>query len=242
MYNLDFVKARQELTTWQQTHPQDPLGPVSQASSYLFEELDRLGALETQLFVNDERFETRQKHIPNSENKILFDAAISHALELADRELITNPMSANAMLSKALAFGLKADYAALVEKRNIQSLAYIKLGRQWAQRALAADPTCYDAHLALGVENYLLGTKPLIARAFLRLGGAQIDKEKGIQELQLTADKGRLLQPFARVLLAVAALREGDVPKARQLLQELRDEFPGNPLYGRELAKLESNP
>lgn len=242
MYNLEFIKARREFSAWQQAHPEDPLGPVSEAATYLFAELDRMGSLEAKLFVDNEHFEERKKLVPHGDSERLFDAAITRALELAERELRIDPTSANASFGKTLAFGLKADYAALIDKRNIQSLTYIKQGRQWAQRTLAVDPTCYDAYLALGVENYLLGAKPPLVRAFLRLGGAQIDKEKGIRELQLTAQKGRLLQPFAKLLLVVAALRAEDFAKAHELLQGLKGEFPGNPLYGRELARLESRP
>jgi hypothetical protein len=46
-----------------------------------------------------------------------------------------------------------ADYAALIEKQDTQALSYIKQGRRWAQRTLALDSMCYDAYLALGVEN-----------------------------------------------------------------------------------------
>jgi hypothetical protein len=79
-----------------------------------------------------------------------------------------------------------------------------------------------------------------VVRAFLRLDGAHVDKEKGIDEFQVIAEKGQLLKPFARLLLAVAALRDRDVAKASRLLQGLKEEFPDNPLYGGELAKLES--
>jgi hypothetical protein len=81
-----------------------------------------------------------------------------------------------------------------------------------------------------------------VVRTFLRLGGAHVDKEKGIDELQITADEGRLLKPFATLLLAVAALRNRDLGKAHMLLQDLKEAFPDNPLYGQELAKLESRP
>src|SRR5271155_1082760 len=36
MYNLDFQKAHQNFSTWEQLHPNDPLGPVSQAAGFLF--------------------------------------------------------------------------------------------------------------------------------------------------------------------------------------------------------------
>ena len=62
----------------------------------------------------------------------------------------------------------------------------------------------------------------------------------GIQKLQLTATKGHYLLPFARLLLAVAALRDMDLPKAREGLAWLVAEFPDNRLYREELAKLPS--
>jgi predicted Zn-dependent protease len=40
-------------------------------------------------------------------------------------------------------------------------------------------------------------------------------------------------------MLAVAALRDNDRNRARQLLGGLAQEFPGNPLYRQELAKLQ---
>jgi len=75
-----------------------------------------------------------------------------------------------------------------------------------------------------------------------RLGGAHVDKENGLDELQVTAEKEQLLKPFAKLLLAVAALRDGDFDKASSLLRALELEFPGNPLYSQELAKLKSRP
>ena len=54
----------------------------------------------------------------------------------------------------------------------------------------------------------------------------------------MTAEKGRYLNPYARLLLAVAALRDKNIPKARDLLGALAREFPHNRLYAQELAQL----
>jgi hypothetical protein len=54
------------------------------------------------------------------------------------------------------------------------------------------------------------------------------DKDVGIENLKLAADKGRFLVPYARRLLAVAALRD---TTARNLLASLSGEFPQNSLY-----------
>lgn len=242
MYNLDFSAAQQQLKEWERSHPAEPLGAVSEAASYLFAELDRLGSLQSQLFVSDQGFENRKQLAPDGHTKLLFEETIKRATALAEKKLAEDPSSATAMLSNTLAYGLEADYAALIEKHDLQALSYIKQGRRWAQSTLTSDPTCFDAYLALGVENYLLGIKPVLVRGFLRLGGAHVDKDKGIGELRITADKGRLLKPFARLLLAVAALRDNDHATAHKLLQGLKEEFPNNPLYSQELAKLESSP
>jgi len=101
------------------------------------------------------------------------------------------------------------------------------------------DPSYYDAYLAIGVENYLLGTTVAPVRWFLRMGGAETNKDQGIANLKLTADKGHYLAPYARLLLAVAALRDKDRATARNLLAGLSREFPQNSLYQKELARLQ---
>jgi predicted Zn-dependent protease len=68
--------------------------------------------------------------------------------------------------------------------------------------------------------------------------GTQIDQQKGLEQLQKTALHGYYLEPFAKLLLAVAALRDNQKDKAREILSELHTRFPNNQLYGRELARL----
>jgi hypothetical protein len=84
----------------------------------------------------------------------------------------------------------------------------------------------------------MLSVKPVFLRFFLRMAGAETDRALGIEKLRLTAAKGHYLAPFARLLLGVAALRGGDVAQARDILVGLTQEFPHNPLYRQELARL----
>jgi hypothetical protein len=41
-------------------------------------------------------------------------------------------------------------------------------------------------------------------------------------------------------LLAIAYVREKDVSKAKDTLRNLEDDFPANPLFARELMRLEN--
>jgi hypothetical protein len=159
---------------------------------------------------------------------------------LAARQLAGDAVSVNALLAATMIDGLRADYAALIDRRSSASLSYTKKGRRSAEKLLMLDASCYDAYLALGVENYLLGSKPAPVRWILRAGGANTDREEGVRELELTAERGHFLKPFAKLLLAVAALRRHDDQKAKLLLSELHREFPHNLLYEHELARLET--
>lgn len=239
MYNLDFGGAHQTFAAWEGSHPQDPMGPVSNAAAYLFAEFDRLHILESELFTDDKKFEHRQRFEPDPKIHSAFEAELTRGDQLSDQILSRAPKDAAALFSKVMVGGLRSDYMALVEKRNLAALSTIKSARALAERLLSQDPSYYDAYLAVGVENYLLGVNPAPVRWLLRLSGAQTDKEEGIAKLRLTAEKGHYLAPYARLLLAVAALRDHNLPQARTLLSGLADEFPSNPLYRRELARLD---
>jgi tetratricopeptide (TPR) repeat protein len=239
MYNLQFGEAHKVFQQWQQEHPDDPLGPVSDAAAYLFSEFDRLHILESELFVRDQTYENRSRLVPNAQVKQAFEAQLSRSKQLAQQALGRDPNDANAMFASVLTSGLQGDYLALIEKRDMQALKVMKEGRATAERLLALNPTFYDAYLAIGVENYLLSQKPAPVRWILHISGAETDKAIGIQKLRITAEKGRYLLPYARLLLAVAALRDNDRIRARELLQDLAANFPRNHLYRSELAKLQ---
>ncbi|HZU22007.1 MAG TPA: hypothetical protein VE998_04185 [Terriglobales bacterium] len=239
MYNLEFDAAHRELAGWQSSHPADPLCPVADAAAYLFAEFNRLHILEVEFFTNDKSFETKNRLAPDPALRQKFFASLDRGSQLASQALSRNPNDAQAMFASVLALGLRGDYVALIEKRQLQGLSNMKQARELAERLLALDPARYDAYLAVGVENYLLSLKPAPLRWMLRMGGAQTDRSTGIDRLRLTAEKGHYLRPFARLLLAVAALRDNDKPSARALLSELAQQFPQNPLYGKELRAIQ---
>ncbi len=238
MYDLRFDDAHRVFAAWAQEHPEDPLGPASDAAGYLFSELARLGALESELLVNDMEFVNRKKLRPDEGVKASFTKSLERADQLADAALNKKGDDVNALFVKALLCGLRADYAGLVEKENLRALSYTRQGRPYADKLLAVKPDAYDAYLSLGAENYLLSLKPAAVRLFLRVTGAHVDREKGLEQLKLASEHGRYFEPFAKLFLAVAALREKNEEEARRLLTILHERFPNNPLYARELSRL----
>jgi hypothetical protein len=231
MYNLQFDQAHQDFSTWERLHPADPLGPVSQAAGYLFGEFARLGILESELFTNDKTFENRAKLAPDPKVRDEFNGAVSRGDQLADAALKQNPEDTNALFAKILALGLRSDYVALIDKQDFAALRYMKQGRILAQQLLKQKPDDYDAMMAVGVENYLTGIKPAPVRWMLSLGGIDPNKEQGLRELEQTAAHGNLLKPFAKLLLAVAALRDKNNTQGCDLLHQLAVAYPRNALY-----------
>ncbi len=238
MYNLQFREAHATIQGFEQLHPAQPLGPTSDAAAYLFNEFDRLDVLQAELFVDDQMFKDRRKLSADPAIHAAFEKDLAESNREADAILQNSPNDRNALRAKVFDLGLEADYLSMIEKRNLEALRYTKNGGLLAEKLLAVAPDCYDAYLAVGVENYILGLRPAPERWLFRLYGAEADKDRGIGTLQLTAQKGHYLMPFAQLLLAVAALRDKDTNRAKELLRNLAEEFPNNPLYQKQLERL----
>jgi hypothetical protein len=238
LYNLDFPGAQKDFSAWEKEHPDDPVGPVSEAAGLLFSEFNRLGVLESQFYENDKAFEHRAKLSADPSAREHFQNAIDRAETLAHARLAKDDNDRDALFALTLSSGLQADYAALIEKRNMTSLHYTKEASGNAQRLLALCPNCYDALIATGFSKYVIGSMAFPVRWMLRLGGLPADKEGGIEDLKTTAEKGHYLAPFARILLAIAYVREKQNSRALTLLSGLQREFPKNTLFPREIARL----
>jgi hypothetical protein len=238
MYNLQFTDAHKTFAEFEKAQPADPLGPVSDAAADLFSEFDRLHILQSQFFVTNTGFLDFHRSPADPAIKQHFDNNLERTQQLSQAALQKAPDDIHARFASSLQYGLKAEYLAMIEKKNLAALDAIKTGTEEAQKLLANHPDYYDAYIAGGIENYLLSLKSAPVRWFLGMGGAQTDKQTGIRDLRIVANQGHYLMPFAKLLLAIAALRDGDRTQARTLLSWLTDHFPKNTLYQQELVKL----
>ncbi len=195
LYDLDFDHAHEAFAAWQRQYPDNPMGPVCEAAALLFSEFNRLGVLESQFYQDDKAFQARREFTPDPAVRNRFNAALDQSEQWALARLAKDAKDRDALFALTLASGLRADYAALIEKRNLASLHFTKQATSWAQQLLAVDPGCYDAHLATGVSQYIVGSMSAPVRWLVRLGGVSGDKAAGIRELQVTAEHGQYLAP-----------------------------------------------
>lgn len=240
LYTLKLAEARAQFAAWQQAHPEDPLGHASEAGSYLFEESYQQNVLTSEFFLDDKRFLGKVALTPDPALRTAFFTAVQRAQNLAASRLEADPNDADALFAMTLSLGLQADYASLIDMEQRASLRLLGEADEFAKRLLEISPDAADAYLTLGLANYIIGSLPWHKRLFLSFSGIRGDKSGGIRQLEIAATRGRYLRPFAKILLALVALREQQPELARTQLADLVAEFPDNPLFARELAKLEA--
>jgi tetratricopeptide (TPR) repeat protein len=236
MYELRFDEARAEILAYRSERPNDPLGAVAEAASYLFEEFDREGVLTSEFFLDDDRFLGGITGTPNPERRTAFLAANDRAREMARKRLESNPADPDGLFALTLADGMQGDFEAVIEKRQLSALGSIRRAEQEAKRLLAVRADAQDAYVALGAANYIIGCLPAYKRFFLWFGGVRGDRQRGMEQLQMAAERGHYLRPLAKAFLALAAEREGQFDRALALFQDLAREFPANPVFAREAA------
>ena len=240
LYELKFDAARERFTKWEREHPEQPIGPALEAASSLYQEFYREGVLTSEFFLDDKRLLGGIKGQPDAKLEEEFASAARRAGELARRRLQNDRLDPDALFALTLVEGMQADDAFLIQKHQIESLHHVREADRDARVLLQIAPHTDDAYVALGAANYIIGCLPAYKRAALWLGGVHGDKALGMQQLARAAssEHAHYLRPFARLMLALAAMREKNSEVSREQLRALVKEFPDNPLFAAELAKI----
>jgi hypothetical protein len=238
VYNFEFDAAHHVLDRFQRRYPDDALGYSVRGATYLFEELDRLGLLASEFFQDRGEALKKRDLRPDPKLKAKFEETLRLAREHGERALEKNPRDAEALFAMSMAAGMQSDYMYFVEKKRLASLGLKKESHKYSLRALEVDPKLYDAYLTTGFYEYLVGDLPFFMRWFVRFEEVRGDKQAGIDRLKLVAESSRYTRSFAKVILAAVYMREKRLPECREMLAELVEAHPRNPLFRKELQKL----
>jgi hypothetical protein len=238
LYHLRFAEGRAIFARWRAEHPADPMGAAAEAAAYLFEEFERHSVLTTDFFLNDDRLLGGIVGTADPVRTKLFEQAAAETVQLGEKATLANPKDANAWLALTLASGMRADFASLIAKRQVESLKQIRQAEAYGNRLLSIAPQMGDGYMALGAASYILACLPVYKRALLWVGGLQGNKQRGLEELERAARTGHYLAPYAKMMLALACLRERQPDRARTLVAELVAQFPQSSVFAREQARI----
>lgn len=109
------------------------------------------------------------------------------------------------------------------------------------EHAYNLDPTNVDVQLGFGIYNYYAGVipneYPLIKPLMIFFPDG--DKQKGIEQLTLTAENGKYAKYEAKYFLMTLYYRfEKDFPRAQSYAESLFNEFPNNPVFEKWLGRI----
>jgi hypothetical protein len=239
VYNVRFEDALKRVAEAKALAPEDPLPWIAEANAVLFREFDRLQVLRSETFASDDNYTNRKSYAWDAAAYQNFEDALQNAEQLAQKRLDQDKNDDRALLALALSNSMRAEDAALFAKKDIATLSYFNRSTTYAERLLAIAPQRYDAYLASGLGKYVIGCKSAPVRWMLRAGGVKGDREQGVKELSLAAEHAAYMAPFARLLLAYDDLRHNNRAEARKRFAALHDEFPNNPTFMQETAKLD---
>jgi len=240
-YNLEYDEAIAEFRRQIAAAPDQPGAYNHLAMAILYREMYRTGALETELVSGGNPFLRRPKMNPAPEDEKEFFAAIERSMSLSQARLEKDSRDVQALYALGVAHGLRANYNFLVRKAYMDSLRDATAARRLHNKVTDLDPSNYDARLVQGVHEYVVGSLPWYIRMLGFLVGFRGDKERGIRILEEVAQKGRLNDVDAEVLLCAIYRRERSPAKAVPLLQDLIRRFPRNHLLRLELAQMYSD-
>lgn len=161
-----------------------------------------------------------------------FDVKIQKTIQVAEAYLKKHPKDPDVLFVLGSAHGVSGRLA-IVQRRWLKGFGHGRASMKYVRLAAKLDPELYDAQLGLGMFDYYVATIPKFAGwlAKIFLGG---DREKGIKEIQVAAEKGRYAKLAAQLILVEIYLEDDfgarDTAKGLALTREIHARFPTSPM------------
>ncbi len=237
--NLEYDKANKEFEAAVKAHSDDPYAINHLLAGVIFQELYRIGALDTEAYASDS-FVTRknlQPLDPKVQERV--NRLSDQALALAEAQLNQNPNSVDALYARGVTRGLRATYMGMGQHAWIAALRLAVNARHDHERVLELDPNFVDAKNIIGIHLYLIGSLSWPVKMAAAVTGMTGSKQKGLDYLRDVAAHGTPdVASDAKIALALFLRREQKYAEAIQVVGQLRQQSPKNFLVAAEYAHL----
>ena len=240
-FNLEYTEAIREFQAQVAREPNNPNVHNHLAQAVLYREMYRAGALESELVSGSNPFIGRERVKPAPEADKMFHDSLAKAMSISQERIKSNSRDTGAMYALGVAHGLRGNYNFLVKKAWMDALRDATEARNLHNRVVELEPGFIDAKLVQGVHDYVVGSLPWHWKMLGFIAGVRGDREAGIKTLQLVAQKGKLNNYDAQVLLAALYRRERKPNEALPLLKPLIERFPRNYLFRLETVQMYSD-
>lgn len=206
MYSMRFDDARTTFNAVIQQQPDNPTGYFFRATLHLWKYLFDKSEPDLKSFITES------------------DRTISIAEEALDK---------NSNDSRARTYiGAMYGYRAMA---NIQADNYLKASLDarscytYLSETLQKDPRQYEAYLGMGIFNFVIGALPETSRLVMNIAGMSGNKERGLQQLRIAAEKAEYAGNDAKLVLGLLNVYyKGDYGTGIGYLKELLQKYPNN--------------
>jgi tetratricopeptide (TPR) repeat protein len=236
-YNMEYDKAIQKFEQVVVQHPEDPFAVNHLASSIMWRELYRIGALDTELYAKDAFIDSRENP-PDPKVRAKLKELFDRAQVLAEKRLQANPNDTDALFAHGITRGMRSTYTGMVDKAWFSALRSAVGARHDHERVLELDPSYTDAKFIVGVHNYVSGSVPWAVKVAASVIGLSGNRKKGIQYLYEASNAGGETSVDAKIALSLFLRREQRYKEAIELVGGLMQRYPRNYLAALEHANL----
>jgi tetratricopeptide (TPR) repeat protein len=240
LYNLDYATAREKFTELRDRLPQHPAGDLNLAVLVWMEHLYKTRRLQTTLYTQVGFYAGGTKSKEGDPIEAGVDKAfrdhIAQAKTKAQKIVDRAPNDPDALYFLGAVYGVLAGYEASVGRKFMSALRNGSRCRELHQRTVKHRPDAYDAYLSIGLYDYVVGSLPGFVRFLVGVIGVSGNKDQGVRELRMAAEKGLYNRDDAAVMLLAVYQREGKSQEALPLLEKLSAKYPRNYLVRLEMA------
>src|SRR6266850_2923502 len=234
LYNLDYEGARRRFQEMTRLFPNHPAGPQCMAASLWLEQLNESWQLKASLY-STESYAEKNNQIDKRRMEE-FRRWTRQATVLAEARLRHDPHDTEALYFLGATEGLKAAFAAAVERRFMAALSDASRSVQRHQEVLKLAPDFHDAELTIGLYDYVVGSLPLPVKVLAGTMGVRGSKKRGLQTLERVSKEGDWARDVARVFLIDLYQREKRWVSAVEVSQDLANRYPRNYLFKLQMA------
>lgn len=237
--NLEYDKANKEFEIAVKAHPDDPFALNHLLAGVIFQELYRIGALDTEAYASDSFVGKKNLQPLDPKVQERIKQLSDQALALSQAQLDQDPNNVDALYARGVTRGLRATYMGMGQHAWIAALRSAVGARHDHERVLLLDPNYIDAKNIVGIHLYVIGSLSWPVKMAAAVTGITGSKQKGLDYLRDVAAHGTPdVATDAKIALALFLRREQKYAEAIQVVGQLQQASPKNFLVAAEYAHL----
>src|SRR5258705_2305246 len=234
LYSLDYETANRVFKEMARLFPDHPAGPQCLAATLWLRELNRSRHRQASLYSTESFYAGEEKADPQLVEQ--FHHWTRTAALLSEARLRRNPRDLEALYFLGVTEGLRAVFAAAVERKFMAALIHSSRAVDRHSEVLKLDPDFHDAELSIGLNDFIVGSLPLPLKIMAGIGGVRGSKKRGLETLERVAREGRWARGIARLLLIDLYKREKRWTESLSAARELAERYPRNYLFQLQAA------